>query len=282
MRHLPRPELCSSRSFDWHFFRFSLAAGDSWLREQRIAKRLATSWRSHRLHCLLHLALVPSIAHCHRQFGGGSSTHEEYTYHGSVASDFRILSLARLPLVMKKILLCLTLLFAPILVLAGAFNSFTLSGDQTSLSITTSDGTEIAAPKYTDQVGFTAPQISADGKYVGWLALYPNCCTSYPIPLSLVVLDESQRLHSFDGDKLAVFAWCFLPRSAEVAFTQTTVHGSNFQHFEKHAIVDERLIAEYEYPHEDDENARARKRAPKWVHCVPELFPVAKADRGKK
>src|SRR5262249_166278 len=42
-------------------------------------------------------------------------------------------------------------------------------------------------PNVGDQVGFDKVAISPDGRVVGWLALYPNCCTSYPIPLALVL-----------------------------------------------------------------------------------------------
>lgn len=171
-----------------------------------------------------------------------------------------------------KILFGLALLVVQMLAFAGGFTSFALSNDHASLRITTAGGSKVEAPKYTDQVGFSEPQISADGKYIGWLALYSNCCTSYPIALRLVVLDESRELHSFDGIQLAVFSWCFLANSAEVAFTQTTVHGSNFQYFERRAIRSGKLLGRYEYPHEDDERTIARKRAPPWVHCVPELF----------
>ncbi len=172
---------------------------------------------------------------------------------------------------MKELLLCLTVFAASTLAFADGFTAFSQSPDGAHLVLIGPGKLPIEAPKYADQVGFSKPQISADGKYVGWLALYPNCSTSYPIPLRLVVLDASRQLHSFEGIQLATFDWCFLPRAAEVAFTQTTVHGSNFQHFERHTIADERLLATYEYPHEDDENALARKRAPKWVRCVPEF-----------
>ncbi len=174
---------------------------------------------------------------------------------------------------MKKVFLCLALLVLPALALAASFTSFTLAGDQSSLRVLKSDGSHFDAPKYADQVGFSEPRISADGKHIGWLALYPNCCTSYPIPLALVVLDETQQLHSFDGIKIAVFSWCFMPNARAVGYAQTVVHGSNFQHFEMRAIADGRLLSQYDYPHEDADNALARKRAPHWVQCVPDLFP---------
>lgn len=35
-------------------------------------------------------------------------------------------------------------------------------------------------------------------------------------------------------------------------------------------IHDGRLIAQYDYPHDDRKNVAARRRAPGWVRCVPE------------
>jgi hypothetical protein len=154
---------------------------------------------------------------------------------------------------------------------AGACADFVaakLSDSGTRLVITADDGSQFAAPMFGEQVGFQQPRISSNGKNVGWLALYPNCCTSYPIPLRLVVLDQSRRLHTFEGIELAIFKWCFLPQSTSVAYMQTVVHGSNFEHFEVRSISSGDLLAEYEYPHEEPENTAARKRAPSWVRCV--------------
>lgn len=179
---------------------------------------------------------------------------------------------------MRHFILCLAFLATHSVAFAGSFTSLELSNDQHTLRITRSDGSQLDAPRYAEQVGFQQPRISRDGRYVGWLALYPNCCTSYPIPLRLVVMDSAQHLYSFNGIKLAVFNWCFLPHARAIAFTQTVVHGSGFQHFEMRTIAEEKLLAAYEYPDEEDDNIRARQRAPAWVHCVPELF----ADDAKR
>ncbi|MEO7108026.1 MAG: hypothetical protein ABIZ09_16750, partial [Rhodoferax sp.] len=72
------------------------------------------------------------------------------------------------------------------------FTALQLSADGKHLAITTSEGQQLQAPALQDQVGFQSPKVSPNGAYVGWLALFPNCCTSYPIPLTLVVLDASQ------------------------------------------------------------------------------------------
>jgi hypothetical protein len=66
------------------------------------------------------------------------------------------------------------------------------SGD---LHIVTREGRKIAPPKDSDQVGFDKAAISPDRLAIGWLALFPNCCTSYPIPLKLVVYSSGQSVH---------------------------------------------------------------------------------------
>lgn len=157
------------------------------------------------------------------------------------------------------------------LVSGGAWAGYVaakLADDGTHLVITVDDGSQFSAPMFGEQVGFQDPRITSNGKYVGWLALYPNCCTSYPIPLGLVVLDSSRGLHTFDGIKIAVFKWCFLPHSSSVAYMQTVVHGSNFEHFELRSIASGNLLAEYEYPDEEPDNTAARRSAPSWVRCV--------------
>jgi len=164
-------------------------------------------------------------------------------------------------------------LVAVVLVLASRaavadYRAATLSADGAHLVITDANGSDFPAPRFGEQVGFGKPRVSPDGKSVGWLALYPNCCTSYPIPLRLVILDHERRLHTFDGIKIAVFKWCFLPKSSAVAYMQTVLHGSNFEHFEARAISNGRLLGEYEYPDDETENATARQRAPRWVRCV--------------
>ena len=55
------------------------------------------------------------------------------------------------------------------------------------LRITTSDGRTIAVAREPEQEAFDEIVGSPDGSSVGRLAEYPFCCTSYPIPLKLVI-----------------------------------------------------------------------------------------------
>ena len=169
---------------------------------------------------------------------------------------------------MKPRIAVLALLLIPVAVLAASFETAVLAGDGTALVLTSSDGARFDAPRLPEQVAFDQPRVSPNGRYVGWLASFPNCCTSYPVPLALVVIDASRHLHTFDGSKLAISSWCFLPSSAAVAYAQGVLHGSDARLFELRSISDGRLVARYEYPHDEEQNKRARSLAPSWVRCV--------------
>jgi hypothetical protein len=119
------------------------------------------------------------------------------------------------------------------------------SGD---LHIVTRDGRQIAPSKDSDQVGFDQAAISPDRLAVGWLALFPNCCTSYPIPLKLVVY-SSGRVYTFVGTGLPVWRWRFDSTNTQVVFYQETVHGGMGGHYELRDITTGRLVAQYE-PHD--------------------------------
>ena len=88
--------------------------------------------------------------------------------------------------------------------------------------------------------------------------------------LKIVVLERQKRLRTLTGNGQPIFSWCFLGKGAEVAFRQGVLHGSNYQHFERRSLSDGKLLSEYDYPHEERENQRARQLAPSWVQCVPE------------
>jgi len=64
--------------------------------------------------------------------------------------------------------------------------------DQGQLRIVTKDGREILPKKEDQQVGFSSPRVSDDGRSVGWLTEFPSCCTSYPIPLKLMILTNGR------------------------------------------------------------------------------------------
>ena len=133
-------------------------------------------------------------------------------------------------------------------------------GADGQLRIVTKDRREIVPKKEPDQVAFEMPRISPDGRAVGWLALYPNCCTSYPIPLKLVIY-ASGKLRTFTGSGLPIWRWCFQAGRKQVAFEQETVHGGIGVHYELRAVTTGRLVANYD----PDRNSDTIGHPPKWV-----------------
>jgi hypothetical protein len=101
-----------------------------------------------------------------------------------------------------------------------------------------------ARPNVGDQVGYDQVAISPDRRLVGWLALYPNCCTSYPIPLALVVYSNG-KTRRFTGNDLPVWRWRFEAAGRQVAFEQETVHGATGVHYELRDVSTGRLIDQY-------------------------------------
>src|SRR5215471_15753587 len=84
-------------------------------------------------------------------------------------------------------LLSLFLLALPLPVAASEIYIEATIDEDGQLHIRTADHRDIMPEKDHEQVGFDKPAISEDKTTMGWLALYPNCCTSSPIPLALVI-----------------------------------------------------------------------------------------------
>ncbi|MGO9271919.1 MAG: hypothetical protein ACLQOO_16915 [Terriglobia bacterium] len=131
------------------------------------------------------------------------------------------------------------------------------------LRILTKDRREIVPKKQPEQVAFDLPQISPDGHAVGWLEMYPNCCTSYPIPLALVIY-ASGKLRKFTGSGLPVWRWRFEAQGKQVALEQETVHGGMGVHYELHDVKTGRLLAKYDPPFRSADSADTEE-PPQWV-----------------
>jgi hypothetical protein len=145
-------------------------------------------------------------------------------------------------------------------------------GNDGDLHITTTNGREIVVAKSDDtrsveaqQAYFEKPVLSNNRRAVGSRAFYPNCCTSYEIPLALVVYADG-RTHRFTGSNLPIFLWHFADDGAMVAFGQEPVHFGCSVHYELREIRSERLIdsADVPQPCGQDTNPQPVK-VPEWV-----------------
>jgi hypothetical protein len=111
--------------------------------------------------------------------------------------------------------------------------------------LVTARGREIVPAADSDQVDVEDLVLSRDGTAAGWLAMYPNGATSYPIPLKLAIYSAG-RLRSFTGIGLPVWKWRFVGEGKRVAFRQQTVHGGMGIHYELRDVATGRKKDEWE------------------------------------
>ena len=129
------------------------------------------------------------------------------------------------------------------------------------------DATAMPAP----QSAFEQAQVSADGATVGWLALYPGCCQSYPLPLALVLYRDGMQLRALTGAGMPLWHWRFVDGGRDVAFVQRPSHGAAPDHYELRDIASGRLRAQFDH----DEGDRAP--LPRWALGLAVTGPDAGA-----
>jgi len=110
------------------------------------------------------------------------------------------------------ILLCTAAIDVAMAQAAGApvvetYQSATLDADG-QLAILKPNGRQIIVRREGEQTAFSTPVISSARTAVAAQAMFPNCCTSYDIPLQLVVF-AGGKLHRFSGVGLPIFHWGF-------------------------------------------------------------------------
>jgi hypothetical protein len=122
----------------------------------------------------------------------------------------------------------------------------------------------VVLKKDPGQVAFDMVRISPDSRSVGWLALYPNGGTSYPIPRKLIIYSNA-RARIFTGTGLSIFKWQFRESGRQIAFRQETVHGGLNIHYELRDVTSERLLAKYDPPYDRDNRLLPARNVPSWV-----------------
>jgi hypothetical protein len=111
-----------------------------------------------------------------------------------------------------------------------------------SVHVVDRGGNDRTISKEKDQVGSAFLKVADDKRTVGWSAEFENCCTSYPVPLVLVVYRDGkvqQRL----GDGMMIYDWRFWAGGRQVAFCTGTVHGDSGGHCELHDAKTGRTLA---------------------------------------
>jgi hypothetical protein len=119
----------------------------------------------------------------------------------------------------------------------------------------------IRPPKDSNQVSFDQVALSADRRIVGWVALYPNCCTSYPLPLKLILL-RSKGSRTAISNALPIWQWAFAADGHNVVILEAPVHGSAPTFYELRAIRSGRLMARIRA------DSTSRTALPTWARAV--------------
>jgi hypothetical protein len=134
-----------------------------------------------------------------------------------------------------------------------------------SLVITTTSQKTIVVSKAGGQTSFAKPIVSSARSAVGAQAEFKNCCTSYDIPLQLVVYANG-KVHRFTGNGLPIFQWHFADEGTRVAFGQEPVHFGCSIHYELRDIRSERLIDSADIPQPCGQNPVPEiVKPPTWV-----------------
>lgn len=153
------------------------------------------------------------------------------------------------------------------------------SGYTGPLHILYDDGTEVVqtlpSPKAsTDKerafnaVGFSDVQLAADKQTLGWTINVENCCTSYPIPLSVVIFRHGRVLHTFAQGQM-VWSWMFFLGGKRIAVVFGLTHGPEIGDYRLYDAQTGKLISEVS----GDEDTQALKPdAPEWAQLLQEHF----------
>jgi hypothetical protein len=112
-----------------------------------------------------------------------------------------------------------------------------------------------------NDVAFTDVQLAEDRQTIGWTINVENCCTSYSIPMRVVVLRGKNVLHSFAPGPM-IWGWMFVQGGARVALVVGPTHGPEVGDYQLYDVTTGKLISEVW----GDEDTQALKpKAPAWA-----------------
>lgn len=152
----------------------------------------------------------------------------------------------------------------------ASIGAYQLSKDGTALTIQLSSGVSVDAPIVNaDQEAFGSVQIARNRRYIGWTVEMPNCCTSYPLPLSLVVHDGRRLVRIIGPLAPPVFQWAFSADSRSLVYRQEYPHGSSPLQFHKVRIADGLVLGTFRcFPDDPDHPARKPAKPPAWARAM--------------
>lgn len=137
-----------------------------------------------------------------------------------------------------------------------------------NLIIVKADGRSVVVRKQGEQTSFSNVVISPSKTAVGAQAMFANCCTSYDIPLAVVVYAQG-KVHRFTGRGLPIFEWGFANHGTRVAFGQQPVHFACSVHYELRNIDSEQLLDSADLPQPCGQDPEPKAvPIPDWVRDI--------------
>jgi hypothetical protein len=123
--------------------------------------------------------------------------------------------------------------------------------------------------------GFSNPRVSSDGHIVGWLELHSNCCTSYPIPLFLVIFAQDKIIQRFQ-EGLPIWGWSFEQNNSAVAYRQRPTHGNAMVEYKLRRVRDGKLLEHFECYSDEmlSPSVSVTAQVPAWVWSIAEECPT--------
>jgi len=104
-------------------------------------------------------------------------------------------------------------------------------GSKGAVHVVLTNGKNIEIPQQKDEVNSSSLAVAEDGQSAGWVVNFKNCCTSYPIPLMLIIYRLDRPILKLGGG-MPVWHWKFRKGGKQVAFYTNTVHGDFAPHYE--------------------------------------------------
>jgi len=129
-------------------------------------------------------------------------------------------------------------------------------GSKGTVHVVLSNGKDVEIPKQKDEVNSSSLAVAEDGQSAGWVVNFKNCCTSYPIPLMLIIYRPDRLILKLGGG-MPVWQWKFRKGGKQVAFYTNTVHGDFAPHYELHGLPSGRLIEQRNGPRDE--------KSPSWM-----------------
>jgi len=117
-----------------------------------------------------------------------------------------------------------------------------------------------------NDVGFSYVQLAADRQTLGWTVDVENCCTSYPIPLRVVIFRHGKVLHAFAPGQM-VWNWMFFLGGKRLAVVSGPSHGPEVGVYRLYDVQTGKLISEV-FGEEDTQSLKSD--APEWAQLLQE------------